>query len=184
MGKLYCARLRRAHTLSIVFSVCPGSTRVGKIVMAAAAKHLTPCTLELGGKSPCIVDSTPDLDVRRQLFRILDLRFVFQRPGSLRSIASGGLRFSVNGVLFFSSQDVAEVLSGLIVVLSTIVMCLILKVAAKRITWGKWASNNGQACIAPDYLLVEESVLPKLVSYTSSSHPFLHLIRQFFQASW
>lgn len=35
-----------------------GSVRVGKIVMAAAAKHLTPVTLELGGKSPCLVDQT------------------------------------------------------------------------------------------------------------------------------
>jgi aldehyde dehydrogenase (NAD+) len=33
-----------------------GSTKVGKIVAAAAAKHLTPVTLELGGKSPCIID--------------------------------------------------------------------------------------------------------------------------------
>ncbi|MCS6959077.1 MAG: aldehyde dehydrogenase [Pseudanabaenaceae cyanobacterium SKYGB_i_bin29] len=33
-----------------------GSTRVGKIVMAKAAEHLTPVTLELGGKSPCIID--------------------------------------------------------------------------------------------------------------------------------
>lgn len=38
-----------------------GSTRVGKIVMEAAAKHLTPVTLELGGKSPCVVDETADL---------------------------------------------------------------------------------------------------------------------------
>ena len=38
-----------------------GSTRVGKIVMEAAAKNLTPVTLELGGKSPCIVDETVDL---------------------------------------------------------------------------------------------------------------------------
>ena len=33
-----------------------GSVRVGKIVAAEAAKQLTPHTLELGGKSPCIVD--------------------------------------------------------------------------------------------------------------------------------
>lgn len=33
-----------------------GGTKVGKIVMEAAAKNLTPVTLELGGKSPCIVD--------------------------------------------------------------------------------------------------------------------------------
>ena len=39
-----------------------GGTRVGKIVMAAAARHLTPVTLELGGKNPCIVDASADLD--------------------------------------------------------------------------------------------------------------------------
>jgi len=38
-----------------------GGTAIGKIVMQAAAKHLTPVTLELGGKSPCIVDSDVDL---------------------------------------------------------------------------------------------------------------------------
>ncbi|XP_018883134.4 aldehyde dehydrogenase, dimeric NADP-preferring isoform X1 [Gorilla gorilla gorilla] len=40
-----------------------GSTGVGKIIMTAAAKHLTPVTLELGGKSPCYVDKNCDLDV-------------------------------------------------------------------------------------------------------------------------
>ncbi|MDX9691742.1 MAG: aldehyde dehydrogenase [Acholeplasmataceae bacterium] len=39
-----------------------GSTHVGRIVMQAASKHLTPVTLELGGKSPCIVDDSADLD--------------------------------------------------------------------------------------------------------------------------
>ncbi|MBP3952403.1 aldehyde dehydrogenase [Bacillus suaedae] len=38
-----------------------GSVAVGKKVMEAAAKHLTPVTLELGGKSPAIVDKTADL---------------------------------------------------------------------------------------------------------------------------
>ncbi len=38
-----------------------GGTAVGKIIMAAAAKHLTPVTLELGGKSPCIIDADVDL---------------------------------------------------------------------------------------------------------------------------
>ncbi len=38
-----------------------GSTNVGRIVMQAAANHLTPVTLELGGKSPTIVDETADL---------------------------------------------------------------------------------------------------------------------------
>ena len=40
-----------------------GSTRVGQIVMQAAAKHLTPVTLELGGKSPTLVDEDVDLEV-------------------------------------------------------------------------------------------------------------------------
>ncbi len=40
-----------------------GSPRVGKIVMAAAARHLTPVTLELGGKSPCIINDDADLVV-------------------------------------------------------------------------------------------------------------------------
>lgn len=40
-----------------------GSTRVGKIIMEAAAKHLTPVTLELGGKSPAIVHNDVDIDV-------------------------------------------------------------------------------------------------------------------------
>lgn len=40
-----------------------GSVRVGKIIMAAAANNLTPLTLELGGKSPCIVDKTANLEI-------------------------------------------------------------------------------------------------------------------------
>ncbi len=40
-----------------------GSTRVGRIVMEKAAKHLTPVTLELGGKSPCIVDRGVPLEI-------------------------------------------------------------------------------------------------------------------------
>lgn len=40
-----------------------GSTQVGRIVAAAAAKHLTPTTLELGGKSPAIVCADADLEV-------------------------------------------------------------------------------------------------------------------------
>lgn len=40
-----------------------GGTRVGKIVMRAAAEHLTPITLELGGKSPAIVAADADVEV-------------------------------------------------------------------------------------------------------------------------
>jgi aldehyde dehydrogenase (NAD+) len=74
-----------------------GSPRVGRIVYEAAAKHLTPVTLELGGKSPVIVTKNANIEV-----------------------------------------------------------------AAKRIVWGKFL-NAGQTCIAPDYVLVEESVEEKLI---------------------
>jgi len=40
-----------------------GNGAVARVVMEAAAKHLTPVTLELGGKSPCIVDENVDLGV-------------------------------------------------------------------------------------------------------------------------
>ena len=75
-----------------------GSGTVGKVVMRAAAEHLTPVTLELGGKSPAVVASDARLDV-----------------------------------------------------------------AARRIAWGKWI-NAGQTCVAPDYVLVEESVTSQLLS--------------------
>lgn len=75
-----------------------GSSRVGKIIMKAAAEHLTPVVLELGGKSPCIVDRDAKLDI-----------------------------------------------------------------TAKRIAWGK-TINAGQTCIAPDYLLVHESVKEALIT--------------------
>ena len=51
-----------------------GSTRIGKIIAEKAAKNLTPITLELGGKSPCIVDSGVDLD--KVAKRIVSGKFV------------------------------------------------------------------------------------------------------------
>lgn len=42
---------------------CTGSPSLGKTVMEAAAKHLTPVVLELGGKSPCIIDKDADLRI-------------------------------------------------------------------------------------------------------------------------
>lgn len=84
-----------------------GSVKVGKIVMKAASERLTPIALELGGKSPVIVDHTANLEV-----------------------------------------------------------------AAKRIIWGKLV-NSGQTCIAPDYVLVEESVKEKFVELLKQSiHQF------------
>jgi len=75
-----------------------GSTRVGKIVMKAAAEFITPVVLELGGKSPCIVDESANVEV-----------------------------------------------------------------SAKRIAWSK-AINAGQTCIAPDYVLVHQSIKDDLIS--------------------
>lgn len=43
----------RYHLVSLSLS---GSSRVGRLIMAQAAKHLTPVALELGSKCPCIVD--------------------------------------------------------------------------------------------------------------------------------
>ncbi|MFD3155499.1 aldehyde dehydrogenase [Haloimpatiens sp. FM7330] len=45
-----------------------GSPRIGRIVMESAAKNLTPVTLELGGKSPCIVDT--DINIKNTCRRI------------------------------------------------------------------------------------------------------------------
>lgn len=74
-----------------------GSPSIGKKVMEVASKHLTSITLELGGKSPAIIDSSTDLTI-----------------------------------------------------------------AAKKITWGKFF-NNGQTCIAPDYLMVHQDVYLKFL---------------------
>ncbi|MEB3182027.1 MAG: aldehyde dehydrogenase [Nostocaceae cyanobacterium] len=51
-----------------------GGTGIGKIIMAAAAKHLTPVTLELGGKSPCIVDA--DINLETTAKRIIWGKFI------------------------------------------------------------------------------------------------------------
>ena len=75
-----------------------GGVRVAKIVAQAAAKHLTPTMLELGGKNPCVVDHTARI-----------------------------------------------------------------RVAARRMVFGKFL-NCGQTCIAPDYVLVHESVKESLIA--------------------
>ncbi len=51
-----------------------GSPNVGRIVMTAAARHLTPVTLELGGKSPCIVEK--DADIALSAKRIVSGKFI------------------------------------------------------------------------------------------------------------
>lgn len=57
-GRAENTSLLQAHFDKIFFT---GSQAVGKEVMRQAAAHLTPVTLELGGKSPCIVDKTANL---------------------------------------------------------------------------------------------------------------------------
>lgn len=51
--------------LELPFDHCffTGSTAIGKVVMGAAAQHLTSVTLELGGKSPVVVDETADIEL-------------------------------------------------------------------------------------------------------------------------
>ncbi|CAI9115408.1 OLC1v1016307C1 [Oldenlandia corymbosa var. corymbosa] len=56
-----------------------GNGRVGRIVMAAAAKHLTPVVLELGGKSPVIVDSNTNLKVMEEITCIYFLKVTVRR---------------------------------------------------------------------------------------------------------
>jgi aldehyde dehydrogenase (NAD+) len=50
-----------AQHFDIIFFT--GSPKVGRVVMKAAAENLTPVILELGGKSPCIVDADADIDI-------------------------------------------------------------------------------------------------------------------------
>ncbi|MEJ2100112.1 MAG: aldehyde dehydrogenase family protein, partial [Desulfobacterales bacterium] len=59
-----------AALISEIIAALTGSLTVGKRVMSAAAEYLTPVTLELGGKSPCIVDRDVNLEVaaRRIVF--------------------------------------------------------------------------------------------------------------------
>ena len=58
-GGAEAAAAETAQPYNLIFFT--GSAAVGRKVMAAAAENLTPVVLELGGKSPCIVDETADL---------------------------------------------------------------------------------------------------------------------------
>lgn len=60
------------HKFDYIFFT--GGITVGKIIMQKAAVHLTPVTLELGGKSPCIVDR--DIDIQRTARRIVWGKYV------------------------------------------------------------------------------------------------------------
>ncbi|RKH36025.1 aldehyde dehydrogenase family protein [Corallococcus praedator] len=60
-GAAEASRLLLEERWDLIFFT--GGTGVGRIVAQAAAKHLTPTVLELGGKSPCIIDRSADLEV-------------------------------------------------------------------------------------------------------------------------
>lgn len=67
-GGVACSQELLKNTWDYIFFT--GSVAVGKIVAKAAAEYLTPITLELGGKSPCIVDDTAKIPLaaRRIVF--------------------------------------------------------------------------------------------------------------------
>src|SRR5215475_2533391 len=70
LAAVSASREETAELLQLPFDFIffTGSTRVGKIVMRAAAEHLTPVLLELGGQNPAIVDETANLkDAARKL---------------------------------------------------------------------------------------------------------------------
>jgi acyl-CoA reductase-like NAD-dependent aldehyde dehydrogenase len=59
-GAAYITALLKEHWDYIFFT---GSVSVGRVVYEAAAKFLTPVTLELGGKNPCIIDREANVDL-------------------------------------------------------------------------------------------------------------------------
>ena len=77
-----------------------GGTSIGRIVMKAAAEHLTPLTLELGGKSPCIVDK--NIDVEKTASRIVWGKFINAGQTCIAPdylLACGGIRESLVNAL-------------------------------------------------------------------------------------
>ena len=74
-----------------------GNERVARIVMTAAAKHLTPVTLELGGKSPCLIDKSADIEVAavaHRLGQVHQRRADLRRAGPRAGAPRGGARSS------------------------------------------------------------------------------------------
>lgn len=109
--------------------------------MAAAAKHLTPVAVELGGKSPAIFDSLSS--ARDRKVQLLNLREWCHR-------IQGSTRY----VLFLLHFSFVVLILGLE------------QVAVERIVGAKWVPCSGQVCIGVDYVLVEEQFAPILVCRT------------------
>lgn len=89
-----------------------GSARVGRIVLEAAARHLTPTTLELGGKSPCIVTESADLTTagRRIVWsKLLNAGQTCVAPDYIlahRSIHDALIKQLVEAVVAFYGRDI------------------------------------------------------------------------------
>ena len=62
---LYVTHLQETKSSTLAWL---GSSKIGRIIMMAAAKHLTPVVLELGGKSPVVIDSDTNLKVLKHSF--------------------------------------------------------------------------------------------------------------------
>ncbi|ELW62589.1 Fatty aldehyde dehydrogenase [Tupaia chinensis] len=158
-----------------------GNSVVGKIVMAAAAKHLTPVTLELGGKSPCYIDRDCDLDTvcRHRLGSAADSALLCC---DLYAVINGGveettelLKQRFDHILYTGNSVVGKIvmaaaakhLTPVTLELGGKSPCYIdrdcdLDTVCRRITWGKYM-NCGQTCIAPDYILCEASLQSQIV---------------------
>lgn len=129
-----------------------GSARVGRIVMSAAVQHLTPVTLELGGKCPAVVDSITlsswDMEV---------CKFILASSHcNERELDKYWWRIS-------QVHSVYQVDYILLILINKVACPCNQKVAVKRIIVGKYGTCAGQACIAIDYLLVENGQCSKLV---------------------
>lgn len=65
---------KKLSTMPVDMILFTGSGATGRHIAAAAAKNLVPCLLELGGKSPCIIDTSADLKVAAN--KVLMARFI------------------------------------------------------------------------------------------------------------
>jgi aldehyde dehydrogenase (NAD+) len=91
-----------------------GSPRVGKIIQGAASKHLTPTILELGGKSPAIVDETADVEqaaksiVRAKLFNTGQICVSVDHVYVHSSIKEKFIELSEKYILEFYGEDASQ----------------------------------------------------------------------------
>ena len=142
-----------------------GNSTVGKLVMEAAARHLTPVTLELGGKSPCYIDKNCDITIAcRSVWIPQKLQITTKHAAVVKSSTVPCWIWNINSVIKSKQQKAAfTVLIQHEGVSSRFdAFPLLFFVQYSRITWGKFV-NCGQTCIAPDYILCEPSIQSRVV---------------------